>query len=191
VRKPRTTLAEVARAAGVSVATVSKVVNDRADVSEATRTHVRRMLRESAYRPPQRDGRRRENLQGLIEVVFYNWQNAYTVTVLEGVSAAAQAEGFQVVVSQQSQDHQADLNSHTLRRSGRVGAIFINFDAGLDPVRSLVEDGFPVVIVDPLRVAATKCVSIGVTNFAGGVAATEHPCPSVTAASLMPEDRAP
>jgi LacI family transcriptional regulator len=174
VRKPRTTLAEVALAAGVSVATVSKVVNDRADVSEATRTHVRRVLRESAYQPQQRDGRRRETFKGLIEVVFYNWQNAYTVTVLEGVSAAAQAEGFRVVVGQVSRDHQADLDSDMLRRLGRVGAIFINFDAGLDPVRSLVDDGFPVVVVDPLRVASTKCVSIGATNFAGGVAATEH-----------------
>ena len=49
--KRRTTLAEVAEAAGVSVATVSKVLNDRADVSAETRRRVQKHLRDSEYRP--------------------------------------------------------------------------------------------------------------------------------------------
>ena len=174
MRRQRTTLAEVAQAAGVSVATVSKVLNDHSDVAEATRARVRQMLQESAYQPPGRDGRRAETYKGLIEVVFCSWQNAYTSTVLEGVTAAAHTEGFRVVVGRRPHEHQADLNPNTLRSSGRVGAVFINFDASLDPVRSLVDDGFPVVIIDPVRVGNTDCVSIGVTNFTGGVTATEH-----------------
>jgi LacI family transcriptional regulator len=38
----------------------------------------------------------------------------------------------------------------------------------------LDEGGFPVVVVDPLRVADTKCISIGATNFTGGITAAEH-----------------
>jgi LacI family transcriptional regulator len=173
VRRQRTTLAEVAQAAGVSVATVSKVLNDHADVAAATRTRVRKMLQESAYQPPGRGGRRPETYKGLIEVVFATWQNAYTTAVLEGVAAEAHAEGFGVVVGQ-PQGRPAGLDANAMRGSGRVGAVFITFDAAVDPVRSLVVGGFPVVVVDPQRVSNTDCVSIGATNFTGGLTATEH-----------------
>ena len=40
--------------------------------------------------------------------------------------------------------------------------------------KKLCEADFPVVVVDPLRVAGTHCISIGATNFTGAVTATEH-----------------
>jgi LacI family transcriptional regulator len=173
VRQQRTTLAEVAQAAGVSVATVSKVLNDRTDVAQPTRARVRQMLEEAAYRPTGRGGRRADAYKGLIEVVFHKWQNAYTTAVLEGLTAVAQAEGFGVVVGQ-PRNQSFSLNANTMRNSGRVGAVFITFDPALEPIRSLVRDGFPVVTIDPLRVSNTECISIGATNFTGGVNATEH-----------------
>ena len=172
--RQRTTLAEVAHAAGVSVATVSKVLNDHTDVAETTRARVRQLLDESAYQPVVRGSRRSDLFKGLIEVVFTTWQNAYMTTVLEGIAASAHAEGFRVVVGQRPEDENSQLDPRTMRSSGRVGAIFITFDADRDPVRSLVRDRFPVVIVDPLHVGNTGCVSIGATNFTGGVSATQH-----------------
>ena len=50
----RPTLETVAAAAGVSLATVSKVLNDRADVSAATRARVQRLLVQYKYVPPGR-----------------------------------------------------------------------------------------------------------------------------------------
>ena len=50
----RPTLETVAVAAGVSLATVSKVLNDRADVSAATRARVQRLLDQYEYVPPGR-----------------------------------------------------------------------------------------------------------------------------------------
>ncbi|HYI52432.1 MAG TPA: LacI family DNA-binding transcriptional regulator [Microlunatus sp.] len=57
-RSPRPTLAEIADAAGVSVATVSKVLNDHTDVAEQTRRRIQQLLRESAYQPTRRSARR-------------------------------------------------------------------------------------------------------------------------------------
>ena len=61
----RVTIASVADAAGVSVPTVSKVVNGRADVAPDTRERVERVLRESGYkrRSPSRDDRLPEPMQ--------------------------------------------------------------------------------------------------------------------------------
>ena len=47
----RATMSEIAAAAGVSVPTVSKVVNGRSDVSPATRERVEELLRRHSYRP--------------------------------------------------------------------------------------------------------------------------------------------
>ncbi len=170
MEKSRATLAEVAAAAGVSVATVSKVLNGRGDVAPSTRRRVREQLDDADYRPVNRPARP----EGVVEVAFPTWQNAYMVTVLDGITAAARAEGFEVSIGPPVQDDQVELDLNRLRTSGRVGTILITVDASLEPIKVLVEDGFPVVVVDPLRVGDTNCVTIGSTNFAGGVTATEH-----------------
>lgn len=175
MKKNRTTLAEVASAAGVSVATVSKVLNDHTDVAQPTRERVQQLLREAAYRPPRRAPRRvGEDTDRLIEVSFPEWQNAYEIAVLDGLSAAAEAEGYEMVIGPRARGDRVDIDPERLRRSGRVGAIFVTVDATHAPIKALADAGFPVVVIDPVRVGATRCVSIGTTNFAGGVTATEH-----------------
>ena len=175
MKKNRTTLAEVADVAGVSVATVSKVLNDRTDVAEPTRRRIQQLLRDSGYQPNRRSARRAdEATDRLIEVSFPEWQNAYETAVLDGLSAAAEAEGYEIVIGPRAHDNQVDIDPYALRRSGRVGAIFITVDATHPPIKALSDTGFPVVVVDPVRVGSTRCVSIGATNYAGGVTATEH-----------------
>ena len=168
--RTRPTLAEVASAAGVSVATVSKVLNDRSDVSPDTRRRVQKHLRDAAYRPVNRVARN----SGLIEVAFPAWQNAYMVSVLEGVNAAAQADGYEVVIGPPVRNDEVDLDFQRLRAADRAGAILITVDASLASIKTIVDRGFPIVVVDPIRVGDTNCVTIGATNYAGGATATEH-----------------
>ncbi|HWI01294.1 MAG TPA: substrate-binding domain-containing protein, partial [Propionibacteriaceae bacterium] len=61
-----------------------------------------------------------------------------------------------------------------LLRSEHVGAIFITADASSESLKALDDAGFPVVVVDPVRVGGTTCITIGATNFTGGVTAAEH-----------------
>lgn len=168
--RTRPTLAEVATAAGVSVATVSKVLNDRVDVSPETRRRVQEHLRSADYRAVNRTARN----SGLIEVAFPAWQNAYMVTVLEGVNVAAQSVGYEVVIGPPVRDGRVDLDLRRLRAADRGGAILITVDASLPSIQAIVDDGFPLVVIDPVRVGNATCVTIGATNYAGGVTATEH-----------------
>lgn len=166
----RPTLAEVATAAGVSVATVSKVLNDRDDVSSDTRRRVQEHLRDVAYRPVNRVARN----AGLIEVVFPAWQNAYMVTVLDGVNAAARADGYEIVIGPGVRDDEVDLDLQRLRAAERAGVILIAVDATLTSIKRIVDQDFPLVVIDPVRIGDTNCVTIGATNYSGGLAATEH-----------------
>lgn len=170
--KHRTTLAEIAGAAGVSVATVSKVLNDRADVSLETRRRVQRYLRDAEYRPARSDSAPRREPGRSIEVVVPELQSPYIMAVLEGVTSSAAAEGFEVVIGPIPSSSM--LNPRNLLQSDHVGAIFVTADTSSSAIKALDEGGFPVVVIDPLRVADTKCISIGATNFTGGITAAEH-----------------
>jgi len=174
VSKTRTTLAEVAGAAGVSVATVSKVLNDRADVSAETRRRVLKHLRDSAYRPAGSGLAQVRELSRSIEVGVRSLQYAYTITVLDGITASAAANGFEVVLGRILSSDSGMINAQALLRSEHAGAIFITADASSPSLKELDEAGFPVVVIDPLRLGDSKCSSIGATNFTGGVTATEH-----------------
>jgi LacI family transcriptional regulator len=174
VSKGRPTLAEIADAAGVSVATVSKVLNDRADVSLETRRRVQKHLRDSYYRPGGWDSVRPRGQGRSIEVVVPELQNPYIIGVLAGVTSSAAAEGFEVVIGRLLSSDASVDNPQALLRSEHAGAIFITADAASRSLKALDEAGFPVVVVDPLRVNDSKCISIGATNFTGGVTAAEH-----------------
>jgi len=174
VSKRRPTLAEVAGAAGVSVATVSKVLNDRADVSAETRRRVQKYLREAEYRPAGSGSLRLPELSRSIEVVVPELQNPYIITVLDGIITSAPADGFEVVIGRMLRPDASLIDPQALLRSDHAGAIFITADASSASVKALDEAGFPVVVVDPLRVNDSKCISIGATNFTGGVTAAEY-----------------
>jgi LacI family transcriptional regulator len=96
------------------------------------------------------------------------------VSVLEGVDAAAQSDGYEIVIGPPVHNDRVDLDLGRLRTAERVGIILITVDASLPSIKSIVDKGYPLVVIDPIRVGDTNCVTIGATNFTGGVTATEH-----------------
>jgi len=105
VSRPRTerpTLAEVADAAGVSRATVSKVLNGRHDVSPQTRSRVELLLDEHAY--VRRSAARGADApavtaRGGLDLVVDSLENPYTLEVIRGVTQAAEEEGLELVLT--------------------------------------------------------------------------------------------
>ena len=78
----KTTLATIAAEAGVSLPTVSKVVNGRPDVAPATRARVEQLLDQHQY---SRNGMRRHRRSGLIDVVFAGLDSPWAVEILRGI----------------------------------------------------------------------------------------------------------
>ena len=92
------TIAHIANAAGVSVPTVSKVVNGRADVAPETRERVERMLREHGYRRPEPAPQTRAPL---LDVVFNELESPWAMEIIKGVEEVARENGLGVVLSAQ------------------------------------------------------------------------------------------
>jgi DNA-binding LacI/PurR family transcriptional regulator len=92
---PRRKLAVVAREAGVSISTVSKVLRAYPDVAPATRTRVREVLRRAGY--PVDSDRREES--ALVDVVVASQSRGWAGEVLAGLADAAREPGLALVVT--------------------------------------------------------------------------------------------
>ncbi|GHE96768.1 LacI family DNA-binding transcriptional regulator [Streptomyces fumanus] len=166
----RTTLADIAQAAGVSVATVSKVVNGRGDVAPHTRTRVQELLHQHAYLAPV--FRHTGAVESpTIEVQFKGGLTSYVAETLEGIVDSAAELGASVVVSK------ASLAPHWARNlatAGRRAVIAVTSVYTTAHLNELARSGLPLVVLDPLHLPDNRVHSVGATNFAGGLAATRH-----------------
>jgi LacI family transcriptional regulator, xylobiose transport system transcriptional regulator len=165
------TLAEIARAAGVSAPTVSKVLNGRGDVAPATRSRVEDLLRRHGYQ------RRRGSAQPapLIDLVFHELESAWAMEVIRGVENVARDEGLSVVLSESAgrlSPGQTWVDGVLARRP--TGVILVL--SGLDPAQraQLISRDIPFVVLDPAGDPGDDVPAIGATNWQGGVAATRH-----------------
>ena len=166
----RTTLADIAQAAGVSVATVSKVVNDRGDVAPQTRARVQELLHQHHYLAPV--FRHTETVEGpTIEVQFKGGLKSYVAETLEGIIDSAAESGASVVISRASR---APHWARDLVSAGRRAVIAITSVYTTTHLNELARAGLPLVVLDPLHLPDNRVNSVGATNFAGGLAATQH-----------------
>jgi LacI family transcriptional regulator len=173
--RPPLTLAELAAAAGVSVPTVSKVINQRADVSAATRARVQRVIDEQGYllkrggRPLSRgDG-------GQIEFVVHSLNSTYAAEILRGVEEALLSTDARVVLASAGDHPEREQRwIRGLAAGATDGAILVLADRTSTHLHELRRHRLPFVVVDPLGELGPEDLSVSATNWAGGKAATEY-----------------
>nr|WTB29437.1 LacI family DNA-binding transcriptional regulator [Streptomyces sp. NBC_00830] len=165
------TLAEIARAAGVSAPTVSKVLNGRADVAPGTRTRVEELLLLHGYRR-----RRGSTAQSqLIDLVFHELDSGWAMEVVRGVENVAREEGLSLVLSESAgrlTPGQTWVDGVLARRP--VGVILVLSDLTAAQRAQLTSRNIPFAVVDPAGDPGDDVPSVGTTNWQGGLAATRH-----------------
>jgi LacI family transcriptional regulator len=169
------TLAAIAERTGTSVPTVSKVLNDRSDVSPATRARVQEALATAAYRPRSRGGGGRRGSGHVIELVIRGLDSPWASVILDAVEQVAHEMGHGMVVPAahgRNRPSKAWLDALIERRS--AGAVLVVSDLTVGQVHSLDSLGIPYVFLDPLGTPHPETPVVGATNWAGGLAATEH-----------------
>ncbi|MGP3915525.1 LacI family DNA-binding transcriptional regulator [Nonomuraea sp. 10N515B] len=177
-RSERATLADVARLAGVSPATASKVLNGRGDVGAKTRDLVLGAMAEIGYKPTaaRHQHPRERTLVTVLDIV----ESRYAGTVLQGILAAATSAQAELLL--RLPPDEPISTSRTAARAwmeeqkaaGVVGIIALAV-AVPDPMLLAAENlEVPVVTIDPIDTSESRLVSIGSTNWAGGRSATEH-----------------
>jgi DNA-binding LacI/PurR family transcriptional regulator len=170
------TLAVVAREAGVSVPTASKVVNGRADVGADTRRRVTEVLDRLGYvRRPRFDA---TAPPGRVDLVVHALDTSWSAAVLHGVEQAAHDAGLEVVVSagltrtRGGRPGRGWLDRLTAR--GSSGVLFHLAELTPSQYAWLTHHRIPYVMIDPVVEQPPGVVSVGATNWQGGVSATEY-----------------
>ncbi|MDQ7879219.1 LacI family DNA-binding transcriptional regulator [Microbacterium sp. QXD-8] len=169
-RTQRVTLKEIAAQTGVSLTTISKVLNGAADVSSATRALVEEQLRMSGYRR-RKSKERRE----YIEVVLHELDGDWALAVIEGVRESAAEVGLAISLSV-SGDRRTPGPEwlDAVVRRGPTGIILLFADVPPQGRATLKARGIPFVIIDPAGDPAPGIPSVGSANWSGGLAATRH-----------------
>ncbi|MFC4115196.1 LacI family DNA-binding transcriptional regulator [Nonomuraea zeae] len=172
-RRSRTTLASVAASAGVSVATVSKVLNDHPQVAPGTRSLVQSMLREHGYVPR---ASRRESAKAAPAVeIWANEWCTYSTEIIAGAIAAGAESDVAAVVTTIEHAATGDASwARDLAAAGRRAVITLADGPSPSQLAALSRARLPVVVVDPLNPPRPPAASVGATNFAGGLSATRH-----------------
>jgi len=157
----------VAREAGVSVPTVSKVVNKKPGVGPDTRERIEVLLSAHGFLRPE-DARPQQ-----VYVIFRDLAGPYTLEVARGVVDAASAVGIDCVTGTTSA-RPVGAWLDAAESAGAVGVILVISMLTESDQRRVMSGGVPVVLLDPLNEPDHRIPSIGVTNWRGARAAVEH-----------------
>ena len=168
-----TTLHDVARAAGVSIKTVSNVIHDYPYVRPLTRAKVEAAIAELGYRPNLSARGLRSGRTGVIGLSVPKLRENYFAELADAVIQAAQERGLGVVVEQTNEVRETEIQSLT---GGRLrfldGLLFSPVSLSQDDVELLDVD-FPLVLLGE-RIFAGPTDHVTMHNSSSAVAAVEH-----------------
>jgi LacI family transcriptional regulator len=185
--RTRVTIGQVAELAGVSVSTVSRVLNGRSDVSAETRLAVERVARSRGYAPrrvpagrPAEPSRERSDftagrLSGLVGVTTTTSGTAYFSAILAGITEALAEREMWTLVCPTRQEHDREVSVlQRLMRSEMAGALLLLPEESPGELRRLRDDGLVFVVVDPLHDVGQDIPVVAADNVGGARQATAH-----------------
>ena len=168
------TLIDVAREAGVSLKTASRVLNGAPDLAAPTAKHVRAVMLRLGYRPNELARGLKGRKSAAIGMVVPNLADPFTATVVHAVQQVARRQGHVVILTSSSGDESLEREElETLVRRQVDGLIIAPTDGRNNTVESFLQAQIPVVAFDrPIH--NSNVDSITVTNREASREATEH-----------------
>lgn len=170
----RSTIAEIAAKAGVSIPTVSRVLNNRPDVSAATRERVEQVIKESGFIRSRVKNVLKES-SGIIDMLIPDLSTMYPIEIVRGVEEVLERTELRLALSLMH-----NLLESEERWLGKVidgatdGAILVLAQGQSKRLDMLHQHKIPFVVVDHRGELGPDVPSVGATNWLGGRLAAEH-----------------
>ncbi|GAB3059198.1 LacI family DNA-binding transcriptional regulator [Micromonospora schwarzwaldensis] len=163
------TISYIAETAGVSIPTVSKVINGRTGVASDTRARVEALINRYGYRRPPSSTR-----SNLVELVFDQLEHMWGVEVIRGVEQVAREHRVGVVLTEFGPERGGVrywIDDTLARRPDCVVSVAQLSGEQRGQLRAR---GIPFVVFDPTGELPDGVPFVGSTNWAGGRSATGH-----------------
>lgn len=170
------TIDEVARHAGVSKATVSRVLNGvDGHVSKATIASVKSAIDELGYIPNRMASNLKQNRSMTVGLVVADITNPFYATATLGVEETLGQTGYSVILANTRNEVASEIRQMRVFLESRVDGLIIAtpFREGTDDVQRAIERGTRIVVINS-ALAGTDADSVVVDNEGGAYEATRH-----------------
>jgi len=174
VRKASVSMKDVAALAGVSLGTVSNVLNSPGLVSDPTRERVEVAIAKLGWIPSEPARQLRAGKSRSVGMVVMDIGNPFFTDVVAGAEDAVHERGYTVQVGNSAQDSQREKAQLLLFTQQRVRGVLVAPISGLEEsMRQVRSRGIPVVMLDRAGNSLDFC-TVSVDDVEGGRMAIDH-----------------
>ena len=164
------TLKDVAKASGLTVGTVSRVLNNRGYISDKTREKVYRVMKELNYQPNEMARSLSKQKNNTIGVILPQIEHPYFAKVLSRLEREAAKQGYRIMLFVSRNKEKREEQCIEMCKSGRVaGVVLCSGSFETEKFRGL---DFPLITLERSMDEGTSGVECD--NYQGGTMATQH-----------------
>ncbi len=164
------TMKDVAEKSGVTVTTVSRIINNRGYISDATRNKVHRVMKELDYQPNELARSLSKSRTNIIGVIVPSLMDPYFCEVVNYLEFYASHAGYKVMICNSNHQKDKELEYINMLKSNKVSGIVLS--SWTENIENILPDNLPVMTFE--RIVSNLVSSITCDNYSGGEIATRY-----------------
>jgi len=152
--KEKATLKQIAAELGVSVSTVSKALNNSAEISEITKKKIREYAELRNYKPNVIGVSLKSRKTKTIGVIIPNILNPFFAKVFSGIEKAADAKGYNLITCISNESLEKEIHTFDMLSNGIIDGFIVSASEGaqksgqFNHYSAVIDQGMPVVMFD-------------------------------------------
>jgi len=177
--KQRITLKHIAKIFDVSIATVSKSLNDSHEISTETKEKIQAYAKEHHYKPNSIALSLLNKKTKTIGIIIPNILNSFFAKAFVGMEKVASESGFSIISCITNESYEKEVNIMELLKNGTLDGFIISLSEGtqlkqdFSHLSNAINEGLPIVMFDRVT-NSVECDKVIVDDTQGAYHATEH-----------------
>jgi len=176
---PKITLKKIAAEFNVSIATVSKALNDSHDISTNTKEKIKEFAKKHHYKPNKIALSLLNKKTKTLGVIIPNIMNSFFTEVFVGIEKKASELGYSLISCISNESYEKEVNIVELLKSGTIDGFIVSIAEGTQVNKNFthfieaINEGVPIVLFDRVT-DEIECDKVIVNDFEGARHSTEH-----------------
>ncbi|MDF2684092.1 MAG: LacI family transcriptional regulator [Brevibacillus sp.] len=168
------TIYDVAKKAGVSIATVSKVINNTGRISEKTRKKILALMEEMEYQPSVVASALTGKSTYTIGLLIPDLANPFFSEIARSIEDRGHSLGYNIVICSTDYDPEKEAKYTSLLKQKSVdGIILASGFENHKSAKELIHQNFPIAVV-AREIPSLEVDTVSIDNFLGGYQAASH-----------------